>query len=239
MEPRFVIGFMGKRRSGKSTCSAALRALYGSSSRADIKYSDPLIDAANFALRNGDLRPIQFGNALVEGAKIVTAQDSKTPENDWRFREGAGADVEFRLRHWLDTKAHPGLRLSRENKDEHRAVLMWLGINLRDLVDSAYWANEIDRRIVVAQDEPLITTSGVRFPEDAKPVTSRGGLIVEVTSARVHSDDDPTNARRSEIKPDTVVHNDGSRAQVNIMMGLMRRDMLGKARAVAPSYRPS
>ena len=124
MEPGFVIGFMGKRRSGKSTCSAALRALYGSSSRADIEYSDPLIDAANFALRNGDLRPIQFGNALVEGASVVTTQEVKTPEYGWRYREGVGADVEFRLRHWLDTKAYLGLRLSRENKDEHRAVLM-------------------------------------------------------------------------------------------------------------------
>ena len=118
---------------------------------------------------------------MVEGARIVTAQEAQTPEYGWRYREGVGADVEFRLRNWLDTKAYPGLRLTRENKDEHRAVLMWLGINLRDLAGSAYWANEINRRIVAVQDEPLITTSGVRFPEDAIPVRTRGGLIVEVT----------------------------------------------------------
>ncbi len=233
-----VVGFKGQRRSGKSTCSAALRKLAGSSPKADIEFSDPMIDAANFALRNGDFRLEQFGDALIEGARTVTGQDASQPEIDWRLRGGFGSEVEFRLRDWLRYKSRADLVLTRENKDEHRAVLMWLGINLRDLVSQDYWANEIDRRIELASDEPLITASGVRFPEDTAPISRRKGIIVEVTSKRVRSDDDPTNAKRDLVRPDTIVHNDSSIEAVNVMMDLLRRDLLDAQRTFAPIYRP-
>lgn len=234
-----VVGFKGQRRSGKSTCSAALRKLAGSSSKADIEYSDPMIDAANFALGYGDFRLEQFGDALIEGAKLVTGQEAPRPEVGWRLREGFGAEVEFRLRDWLRYKSQSGLFLTRENKDEHRAVLMWLGINLRDLVTQDYWANEIDRRIERASDEPLITASGVRFPEDTAPIFRRSGIIVEVTSKRVSSDDDPTNAKRDLIQPDTIVHNDSSIEAVEVMMNLLRRDLIDSKRTIALQYYPS
>lgn len=234
-----VVGFKGKRRSGKSTCSAALRKLAGSSSNADIEYSDPMIDAANFALKNGDFRLEQFGDALIEGARIVTGQDAPQPEMGWRFREGYGAQVEFRLRDWLTYRSRAHLVMSRENKDEHRAVLMWLGINLRDLVTQEFWANEIDRRIELASDEPLVTASGVRFPEDTAPIARRHGIIVEVTSKRVLSDDDPTNAKRDLVQAHTIVHNDASIEAVEVMMDLLRRDLLDSKRSFAPQYRPS
>lgn len=233
-----VVGFKGQRRSGKSTCSAALRRLAGSSSKADIEYSDPIIDAANFALRNGDLRPEQFGDALIEGAKTITGQDAPKPEMDWRLREGFGSEVEFRLREWLGYRSRDQLVLTRENKDEHRAVLMWLGINLRDLTTQDYWANEIDRRIELASDEPLVTASGVRFPEDTAPISRRGGIIVEVTSRRVLSDDDPTNAKRDLVAPHTIVHNDSSIEVVQVMMDLLRRDFIDNNRVLAPQYYP-
>lgn len=234
-----VVGFKGQRRSGKSTCSAALRRLAGSSSKADIEYSDPMIDAANFALSKGELRPEQFGDALIVGARTITGQDAPLPELAWRLREGVGEQVEYGLRDWLGFKRRANLVITRENKDEHRAVLIWLGINLRDLVSQDFWANEIDRRIELASNEPLITASGVRFPEDAPPITRRSGIIVEVTSKRVQSDDDPTNAKRDLIIADTIVHNDSSIEAVEVMMDLLRRDLLDSKRTFAPQYRPS
>ncbi len=142
------------------------------------------------------------------------------------------------MRDWLAVRGSNDLVLTRENKDAHRAVLIWLGINLRDLVRQDFWANEIDRRIELVSDEPLITASGVRFPEDTAPIFRRNGIIVEVTSKRVLSDDDPTNAKRDLVRADTVIHNDSSIEAVQVMMDLLRRDLLDGNRNFASQYRP-
>lgn len=230
-----VIGFIGNRRSGKSSCSQTLRRIAGSSERADIEFSDPIIEAANYALEFGDLRPSQFGNALVEGARVVTGKDIPGAPYTWRFRQGPGIDVEFRLRHWLESEVTSGLRLTRLNKDRHRAVLMWLGINIRDLMLPSIWADEIERRIDQAASEPLVTVAGVRFPVDVLPVRSRNGYVIEVRSARAALDDDPTNAFGHTIGADTIVHNDSSLESLNALMERFYRDMVNNR--LAASYK--
>lgn len=237
MPIQHVVGFKGEKKSGKSTCSAYLRTFAGSDPRSDIEFSDSMIQIANHALAAGDMRPIQFGNALIDACRVVLDREIPAISQEMRMREGLGVAVELALRDWLDSNRSSGIRLSRSNKDFHRAVLSWIGVNIRDLMGDRVWADEIDRKIELAGDSPLITVGGVRVPVEAEPMKLRGGYVVSITSNRTPEDDDPANSRRHEVIPDCIVHNDGDLNSIEAMMRKLYSDIV--ARTIEPHYYPS
>lgn len=213
-----VVGIMGKKWSGKSTFASALRDAAGvTGTGADIEFSDPIILAANLALRRRDRSVRGFSDQLVAAASIVTGRKVALPPHGWYGRNETGTNLQKGLAAWLDGPARGDLRLTRENKDEHRIVLSWLGVNFRDLAGEGVWAEEIVRRIRDAGPAPLVTAGGVRFPRDAAAIRGAGGRIIEVTSRRVQSDTDPANAHHHMIEPDAVVYNNVALREVPLL----------------------
>ena len=111
-------------------------------------------------------------------------------------------------------RAKPALAtesITPDNKQDHRALLQWLGGFLVKRVDAGIWYNELVRRLTNAHPH-LGIISGVRFPEDAQIVKSSGGYIVEVIRPNMPEADlsDPTERERKGIYVDITVYNDGS-----------------------------
>jgi hypothetical protein len=102
--------------------------------------------------------------------------------------------------------------ITKENKAAYRALLQWLGGYLVITISKTIWFDEIFRRVdLYDADKRLVIINGLRYPSDAETVSSRGGLIVEVTRPNLQSDTkDVTEAERSKIHPDTILINSGA-----------------------------
>jgi hypothetical protein len=213
-----VLGLMGKKRCGKSTVGAALRACAGSTNPgADIEFSDAILDVINCALTTGVREYHEFRRQLVEGARQVLASETRFEPLDRFYHNHADHErpppdqdcPECALASWLP-RIPLGFEITRDNKDPNRQPQMWLGIIMRQLAGSEVWAREVTRRISVALADrpPLITVGGVRFRKDAELVRSAGGFIGRIIGLydNVH-DTDPTNAEFLQVPVDFVLHN--------------------------------
>jgi hypothetical protein len=206
------IGLKGKKRSGKSTVARKLRQLAGSSSAADVEFSDPIIEAVNLALAKKPRGLYRFSTNLLKGAEVVTGERLAHPE--LAILKELRPDVMKALADWLKS-ADPEVRLNRQNKDDHRALLSFLGVLGRHpkIGHPSIWSNKIDQILAEINGEPLVTAAGVRFPEDAGIIRDRHGVIVEVHRSQVE-DQDPANEKRSLVSPDVEIWNDGSKAEL-------------------------
>lgn len=111
----------------------------------------------------------------------------------------------------------PGLQtveITKQNRQQFRSLLQWLGGYLVKRVDEGIWYDEIVRRIraLSLNGTEIVIVGGVRFPGDAERLRNAGGAIVEIRRPSVVDVDakDLTERERSLIVPDTVVVNDGT-----------------------------
>lgn len=105
-------------------------------------------------------------------------------------------------------------KITRENKENYRPFLQWIGGYLAQRVDSGIWYKEIVRRIRKAEaaGTDLCIVGGLRFPTDARLLRDAGGIIVKVYRPGILQADmlDPTERERENIKVDCIIKSDGS-----------------------------
>lgn len=107
-------------------------------------------------------------------------------------------------------------RITAANKEQYRPLLQWLGGYLVTKVSNTIWYDEIFRRIGLHDDDKsLVVIGGLRFPSDAAYVRSRGGIVVGIKRPDTQADTtDVTERDRSDIKPDIIVTNNGTLAEL-------------------------
>jgi hypothetical protein len=103
-------------------------------------------------------------------------------------------------------------RITAENKDQYRPLLQWLGGYLVAKINNTIWYDELFRRIDLHDsDKNLVIIGGVRYPSDAAAVRDHAGLVLGIERSEHTADTaDVTESSRSQIKPDVLVHNNGS-----------------------------
>lgn len=105
-------------------------------------------------------------------------------------------------------------KITRQNKENYRPFLQWLGGYLVKHVSRGIWYDEIVRRVKKAEETgiKLCIVSGLRFPSDATILREAGGIIVKVyRPAHLQNDMlDPTERERENIQPDATVMSNGS-----------------------------
>jgi len=104
--------------------------------------------------------------------------------------------------------------INKENKEQYRPILQWLGGYLVKKVDPGIWYKEIVRRVYAIADSgsKLCVIGGLRFPTDALYVRQAGGVIVKVYRPGHLQYDmlDPTERERENISPDTTIVSNGT-----------------------------
>jgi len=125
-----------------------------------------------------------------------------------------------------------------ENKETYRPLLQWLGGYLVAKISNTIWYDELFRRIRLHDDDKnLVIVGGVRYPSDAIVVREHGGIIVGIERKDLTADAlDVTEASRSGIKADLLIHNDGSHEQLQLIAEELWNDLTGnKTKASYPS----
>jgi|GEM_PF-6505608 hypothetical protein len=235
-----VLAFSGPKRAGKSELARMIsEKLNIERGRvADVEFSDPIIEATNSAATEArelveDPRAYEkFRNYMVKHATQLVGEDEKSaPSAEAMHTHERRADQdcpECDMKNWYD-ETRAGTELSRENKAEHRAPLVWLGVALRDTHGPRVWGEEVGRRVERAMEagSKLVTVGGVRSPEDVAAIGEHSNLFVVKVIRGEDADRDATNQRRHQIKPDCVVHNKGTLEDLEIIAGLMADDLVG------------
>ena len=103
-------------------------------------------------------------------------------------------------------------RITNENKETYRPLLQWIGGYLVAKVGNTIWYDEIFRRVALHDDDKdLVVIGGVRYPSDAISIREHDGLVVGLLRSGLSADrTDVTESSRNDIKPDIIVHNNGT-----------------------------
>lgn len=108
--------------------------------------------------------------------------------------------------------------ITKENKENYRPLLQWLGGYLVQKIDSGIWYNEIARRMrqAAAAGCQLCIVGGLRYPTDAAILRGAGAIIIKLyRPGHLQSDMlDPTERERQNIQPDCTIMANGSIADV-------------------------
>lgn len=119
--------------------------------------------------------------------------------------------------------------ITKENKENYRPILQWLGGYLVKKVDPKIWYNEIVKRIYKAEAEgcKLCIIGGLRFPSDAQIIKSNGGKIIKVYRPGHLQYDmmDPTEREREDIVPDTIVISDMGLNEIKVCAKIIISDI--------------
>lgn len=109
-------------------------------------------------------------------------------------------------------------KITKENKENYRPLLQWLGGYLVQRIDSGLWYNELIRRMrqAAAAGCKLCIVGGLRYPTDAAILRGAGAIIVKVyRPGHLQSDMlDPTERERQNIQVDCTIMSNGSVADV-------------------------
>lgn len=127
--------------------------------------------------------------------------------------------------------------ISKENKEQFRPLLQWLGGYLVATVSKSIWFDEILRRIDrYDMDKKLIIINGLRYPADAEVVRVHEGLIITIERPS-HTQDatDITEASRDLITADCTVTNTGTLSQLQAVAEQLVEDAM--VSALKPTYR--
>lgn len=120
--------------------------------------------------------------------------------------------------------------ITAKNKGVYRPLLQWLGGYLVEYADKGIWYNEIIRRARHASKQgcKLYVVGGVRFPSDADIIRSAGGYIIQIQRPnRVEGDStDPTERKRSDIRSDASIMNNGTLDQLSQISAQVYVDLL-------------
>ncbi len=115
-----------------------------------------------------------------------------------------------------------------ETAEVHRPILQWLGGYLPTVLGETIWFDEVMRRVSAADESvKLYTIAGLRYPSDSASVRHHGGKIIEIIRPEYELGDqnDPTEARRSEIAADVVILNDGGLDDLKDIMKAVWQDL--------------
>lgn len=108
--------------------------------------------------------------------------------------------------------------ITKENKENFRPLLQWLGGYLVQKIDSGLWYNEIVRRMrqAAAAGCQVCIVGGLRYPTDAAILRGAGAIIVKVyRPGHLQSDMlDPTERERQNIRVDCTIMSNGTIADV-------------------------
>lgn len=133
--------------------------------------------------------------------------------------EVTAAPVEYeKLFLYLKTLAgHPSLAeqmITKQNKEQYRPFLQWLGGYLVQKVSHGIWYEELVRRAKAAESDgcQLALIGGLRFPSDAAIIREAGGVIISINRPDQAESDltDPTERERKKIAVDSLIVNNGS-----------------------------
>ncbi len=120
-------------------------------------------------------------------------------------------------------------KITRENKENYRPFLQWLGGYLVSKVDAGIWYKEIVKRIRKAESagSDLSIVGGLRFPTDAKLLRDAGAIIVKVYRPGHLQNDmlDPTERERENIKVDCLIMSDGTVDDVKLFAAKFLEDI--------------
>lgn len=99
-----------------------------------------------------------------------------------------------------------------ENKNEHRALLQWLGGYLPHQTNNKLWYQELIRRAQASEDIALTCIGGVRYPADAECIKDARGYVLQLVRPQLSNKylQDITERERAQIQPDSVIHNNGT-----------------------------
>jgi hypothetical protein len=113
------------------------------------------------------------------------------------------------------------------NKSDYRALLQWLGNYLVVKVSKTIWYDELMRRATLRdQDKNMVLIAGVRYPSDAEVVRTHGGIVIDIERPGAQSPaTDATESERQNIKPDIIVINNGSLANLDHVAETVWRDI--------------
>lgn len=121
------------------------------------------------------------------------------------------------IMHVENLRRDPGMakhQITKENKENYRPFLQWLGGYLVEKVKQTIWYDEILRRIYDAQSHgsQLCIVGGLRYPSDAAAIRHAGGIIIKVYRPGHLQNDmlDPTERERDNIPVDCTIMSNGS-----------------------------
>ncbi|HSW79314.1 MAG TPA: hypothetical protein VLG47_00895 [Candidatus Saccharimonadales bacterium] len=121
----------------------------------------------------------------------------------------------------LDVQKKPALLstpITVGNKSEYRAILQWLGGYVQVKLPPGFWFRELIHRVkqFEMQGVELGILGGVRFPADVDVIKGADGyvLLIQRSLSREMDANDPTEAARKLITPDTTIHNDAGIAEL-------------------------
>lgn len=119
--------------------------------------------------------------------------------------------------------------IDKDNKENYRPLLQWLGGYLVQKIDSGIWYNEIVRRIRQASTAgcSLCLVGGLRYPTDAAILRGAGATIIKVyRPGHLQSDMlDPTERERQNIQVDCTIMSNGTVADVKQFAKLFYEDL--------------
>jgi hypothetical protein len=228
----YVLGITGAIGSGKSTLATLLRDM--EPSHAVYETSEVIIEVAedfNRAL-SGELAFETTTNdvELVNQALIwfIEAISERLHQSDVTWNQlaitkhhlAAHPKLFEKMFIYVDAaKKSPSMldgRITADNKEHYRPLLQWLGGYLVAKISDTIWYDELFRRISIHDsDKNLVIIGGVRYPSDAAAIREHNGLVLGIERPDHSADrDDVTESSRSLIKPDIIVHNTGSLAEL-------------------------
>jgi energy-coupling factor transporter ATP-binding protein EcfA2 len=110
--------------------------------------------------------------------------------------------------------------ITTENKNDYRDLLQWIGGYFMTKISPIVWTEEVFRRIDIhEQFRELILFSGIRSLSNAESVRQHKGRILRVTRPDEQKVvNDITEAERDQIMPDITVVNNGSLAQLQLVL---------------------
>lgn len=226
----FLIGMTGPIGHGKSTFAEALQKLEPSTFR--IEFSTIVIEVANAmhaALQSVPQRDdIDAVNSWLRSLPAILLQSVHTKVTF----EQIALDSEQILRHpveyeklflHIDNLNHDKKlakkNITRENKEEYRPFLQWLGGYLVQGVDPAIWQKEILSRIRQAGQQgcKLCVVGGLRYPADAAALKTMDAKIIKVYRPGHLQYDvlDPTERERENISTDCTIMSNGDVSDLN------------------------
>lgn len=129
-------------------------------------------------------------------------------------------------------------KIDKENKENYRPLLQWLGGYLVQKIDSGIWYNELVRRIRQAGEAgcQLCLVGGLRYPTDAAILRGAGAMIVKIyRPGHLQSDMlDPTERERQNIQVDCTILSNGTVADVKVFTKKFYADL--KANDLQTTY---
>ena len=96
-------------------------------------------------------------------------------------REAFADQLRYEVEDIIGDGMHLPALWSKPYPDEVRALLQWWGTDLRRNQDPNYWLKALDAKLEAYEgSDTLIVVTDVRFPNEAKVIRDRGGLVASV-----------------------------------------------------------